>query len=185
MRRSDDSVVGVLLTKDIFGAMLSAEPAPWENLRQHLRDPLLVPESVDLSRVMEQMRRRRMHMAMIVDEYGQMSGVVTLEDLLEENTGEIQDETDTAEEVHYIRELAEGRWEADGLTPLANVERMIGSQLEHDAETNTLTGMFMDRLDRLPLVGDTLEVSGFRLSVLSVDQRRAGRVGIDKQPENC
>ena len=108
VRRSDDSVIGVLLTKDIFGAMLSGQPSPWENLRQYLREPLLIPESVGLSRVMEQMRQRRMHMAIIVDEYGQMSGVVTLEDLLEEITGEIHDETDTAEEVHHIREDSRG-----------------------------------------------------------------------------
>jgi CBS domain containing-hemolysin-like protein len=180
VRRSDDSVVGILLTKDIFGAMLSGKPSPWENLRQHLREPLLIPETVGLSRVMEQMRQRRMHMAIIVDEYGQMSGVVTLEDLLEEITGEIRDETDTGEEVHFIREIAEGRWEADGLAPLANVEKMIGSRLEHEPETNTLSGLFMDSLDRLPEEGDVLEVSGFRLNVLSVDQRRAGHVGIER-----
>jgi putative hemolysin len=124
-----------------------------------------------------------MHMAIIVDEYGQMSGVVTLEDLLEEITGEIRDETDTTEEVHHMKELSEGRWEADGLAPLADVERMIGSPLEHEPETNTLSGLFMDSLDRLPVKGDVLEVSGFRLSVLSVGQRRAGHVGIEKLAE--
>ena len=183
IRRSDDSVVGILLTKDIFGAMLSGQPSPWDNLRQYLREPLLVPETVGLSRVMEQMRLRRMHMAIIVDEYGQMSGVVTLEDLLEEITGDIEDETDTAEDVHHIREISAGRWEADGLTPLTDVEKMIGAPLEHQPETNTLSGMFMDSLDRLPVEGDILEVSGFRLTVLSVDQRRAGHVGIEKLPD--
>ena len=183
IRRGDDSVVGVLLTKDIFGAMLSDQPSPWENLRQYLREPLLIPETVGLSRVMEQMRQRRMHMAIIVDEYGQMSGVVTLEDLLEEITGEILDETDTADEAHFIREVAEGHWEADGLAPLSDVEKMINSPLEHDPETNTLSGLFMDSLDRLPVKGDILEVSGFRLSVLSVDQRRAGHVGIERLPD--
>lgn len=180
IRRSDDSVVGILLTKDIFGAMLSGQPSPWKNLRQYLREPLLIPETVGLSRVMEQMRQRRMHMAIIVDEYGQMSGVVTLEDLLEEITGDIRDETDTAEDVHHIRKLAEGRWEADGLAPLSDVERRIGAPLEHEPETNTLSGLFMDSLDRLPVEGDVLEVSGFRLRVLTVGQRRVGHVGIEK-----
>jgi CBS domain containing-hemolysin-like protein len=183
IRRSDDSVVGILLTKDIFGAMLSGQPSPWDNLRQYLREPLLIPETVGLSRVMEQMRLRRMHMAIIVDEYGQMSGVVTLEDLLEEITGDIEDETDTAEDVHHIQEISAGRWEADGLTPLTDVEKMIGAPLEHQTETNTLSGIFMDSLDRLPVKGDVLEVSGFRLTVLSVDQRRAGHVGIEKLPD--
>jgi CBS domain containing-hemolysin-like protein len=182
IRRSDDSVIGILLTKDIFGAMLSGQPSPWDNLRQYLREPLLIPETVGLSRVMEQMRLRRMHMAIIVDEYGQMSGVVTLEDLLEEITGDIEDETDTAEEAHHVQKISEGRWEADGLTPLADVERMIESGLEHDPETNTLSGIFMDSLDRLPVKGDVLEVSGFRLKVLSIDQRRAGHVRIEKLP---
>ncbi len=182
IRRSDDSVVGILLTKDIFGGMLSGQPSPWDNLRQYLREPLLIPETVGLSRVMEQMRQRRLHMAIIVDEYGQMSGVVTLEDLLEEITGDIEDETDTAEDAHHIREISAGRWEADGLTPLADVEKMIESPLEHEPETNTLSGIFMDVLDRLPVEGDVLEVSGFRLKVLSVDQRRAGHVAIEKLP---
>jgi CBS domain containing-hemolysin-like protein len=180
IRRSDDSVVGILLTKDIFGAMLSGQPSPWDNLRQYLREPLLIPETVGLSRVMEQMRLRRMHMAIIVDEYGQMSGVVTLEDLLEEITGDIEDETDTAEDVHHIQEISAGRWEADGLTPLTDVEKMIEAPLEHQPETNTLSGIFMESLDRLPVKGDVLEVSGFRLTVLSVDQRRAGHVGIER-----
>jgi CBS domain containing-hemolysin-like protein len=182
IRRSDDSVLGILLTKDIFGAMLSGQPSPWDNLRQYLREPLLIPETVGLSRVMEQMQLRRMHMAIIVDEYGQMSGLVTLEDLLEEITGEIEDETDTAEDAHYIEKISEGRWEADGLTPLADVEKVIGSALDHEVETNTLSGIFMDRLDRLPVKGDVMEVSGFRLKVLSVGKRRAGHVRIDKLP---
>ena len=184
VRRSDDSVVGILLTKDIFGAMLSGEPSPWENLRRYLREPLLIPETVGLSRVMEQMRLQRMHMGLIVDEYGQMCGVVALEDLLEEITGEIKDETDTVEESHYILEISEGHWEADGLTPLDDVEKMIGTPLEHAAKTNTLSGLFMDSLGRLPVTGDVLEVSGFRLSVLSVGQRRADRVGIEKLPDH-
>lgn len=183
IRRSDDSVVGILLTKDIFGAMLSGQPSPWDNLRQYLREPLLIPETVGLSRVMEQMRQRRMHMAIIVDEYGQMSGVVTLEDLLEEITGDIRDETDTAEDVHHIRKLADGHWEADGLAPLGDVEKKIGAPLEHEPETNTLSGLFMDSLDRLPVAGDVLEVSGFRLRVLTVGQRRVGHVAIEKLAE--
>ncbi|MDH5275075.1 MAG: hypothetical protein OEW88_01495, partial [Gammaproteobacteria bacterium] len=88
-----------------------------------------------------------------------------------------------AEDVHHRREISAGRWEADGLTPLTDVEKMIGAPLEHQPETNTLSGMFMDSLDRLPVEGDILEVSGFRLTVLSVDQRRAGHVGIEKLPD--
>ena len=133
--------------------------------------------------MMEQMRVRRMHMGLIVDEYGQMCGVVALEDLLEEITGEIKDETDTGEESHYILVISEGRWEADGLAPLDDVEKMIGTPLEHAAKTNTLSGLFMDSLGRLPVTGDVLDVSGFRLSVLSVGQRRAERVGIEKLPD--
>ncbi len=182
VRRTADNVIGVLLTKDIFRAMLTGQTSPWEHLQAYVREPLVIPESVGLSRVMEQMRQRRMHMAIIVDEYGQMIGVVTLEDLLEEITGDIQDETDTVAGAHDVREVSEGRWEADGLAPLADVERMIASRLEHEPDTNTLSGLFMDSLARLPVEGDVLEVSGFRLTVLSVDQRRAGHVRIEKLP---
>lgn len=184
VRRSDDSIHGVLLTKDIFAAMLDGAPSPWSNLVQFAREPLVVPDNVGVSRVMEQMRQRRMHLAIVVDEYGQMVGVVSLEDLLEEITGEIRDETDTTAEAHEIRKPREGYWEADGLAPIADVERAIGTTLEHDADTHTLSGLFMNTLARLPVKGDTLEVSGCRLTVLSIERRRVGYVGIEWLPRD-
>jgi CBS domain containing-hemolysin-like protein len=180
VRREDDSVIGVLLTKDVFGAMLDGEPSPWDDLGRFLRPPLLVPESVSMSRTMEQMRQRRIHMAIVVNEYGRMVGIVTLEDLLEEITGEILDETDTVAEAHDVVAISEGVWEADGIAPLANVERAIGAVLEHDPDTNTISGLFMNTLKRLPVERDVLIVSGHRLSVLSIDERRVGRVRIEK-----
>ncbi len=182
VRRSDDSIHGVLLTKDIFGAMLNGAVAPWANLLQFAREPLVVPVNVGVSRVMEQMRQRRMHLAIVVDEYGQMAGVVSLEDLLEEITGEIRDETDTTEGAHGIRKIEEGHWEVDGLAPIPDIERVIEAPLEHDADTHTLSGLFMNTLVRLPVKGDTLEVSGYRLTVLSVERRRVGYVCIERLP---
>jgi CBS domain containing-hemolysin-like protein len=177
--RVDDSIVGVLLTRDIFEAMLAGHESPWENLRRYVREPLLIPENIAMSRALEQMRQRRMHMAMVVDEYGHMNGIVTLEDLLEEITGEIHDETDTGDTSHEIRMLAADTYEADGLAPLADVERVIGIRFPRDADTNTLSGLFMANLARLPVKGDVLEETGFRLTVLSVDQHRVGRVRIE------
>ncbi|MEZ5565242.1 MAG: hemolysin family protein [Gammaproteobacteria bacterium] len=182
IRRSDDSIHGVLLTKDIFGAMLAGSQSPWDNLVQFAREPLVVPANIGVSRVMEQMRQRRMHIAIVVDEYGQMVGVVSLEDLLEEITGEIRDETDTTEGAHGIRVVKEGHWVADGLAPIADVERAIRTSLEHDPDTHTLSGLFMSSLARLPIKGDVLEVSGHQLTVLSVDRRRVGYVGIERLP---
>ena len=175
----NDTIVGILFAKDLYTAMLNGEAQPWTDLQKFCRKPLLVPESQKVAFLFERMREHRTHMALVIDEYGELSGIVTLEDLIEEIVGDICDETDPYEESPVV-ELDQGRWIADGLAPLSDVERIIGMKIPHEVDANTLSGLFMFRLSRMPEIGDWIEEGDYRLIVRSLDDNRAGQVGIEK-----
>ncbi len=177
----EQSIVGVLLTRDLYRAMLHGVAEPWNDLRAYTREALVVPETQPVARLLELMRTKRAHMALVVDEYGQFMGIVTLEDLLEEVVGEIQDETDEAEAEENIHGVGPGRWEAEGLTPLGDLEHdIIGLRVRDDGGANTLSGLLMHRLARLPRPGDEVEVEGFRLTVRDLVGHRVGTVLIER-----
>jgi len=172
-------IVGILLARDIFNALLSGEDAPWCDLRRYCREPLVVPETQRIAPLFELMRQKQAHMALVIDEYGELAGIVTLEDLLEEIVGEIHDETDEASDEWTVEQVAPDRWEADGLVSLGDVERAVGLVVDPDMEANTLSGLFMEHLARMPLVADEVETEQFRLRVLSIEEHRVGRVAIE------
>jgi CBS domain containing-hemolysin-like protein len=173
-------IIGIVLAKDLYTAMLHGDCEPWKDLRKFCREPLVVPESQKLARLFEAMRLNRAHMACVVDEYGDLAGIVTLEDLLEEIVGEIRDETDVESEQEALLETAPGHWRADSLVSLSDVERVIGLKVPAELDANTLSGLFMQRLARMPKENDSIEESGFRLTVRSVDDRRVSEVAIER-----
>jgi CBS domain containing-hemolysin-like protein len=179
----DDAIAGILLVKDIHAAMLGGEERPWEDLARFLREPLIVPETQRVAELFDLMRQKRAHMAFVVDEYGQMSGVVTLEDLLEEIVGEIHDETDDVEDQLPITRLDERRWEADGLLSLTDLARETGCQVADELDANTLSGLFMARLARMPEKGDAIEEGCCRFTVVSLQERRVGKVAVEQLAE--
>lgn len=176
----DEAIVGILLVKDIHRAMMAGEVEPWTDLKRFCREPLVVPESQRVARLFELMRTRREHMSLIVDEYGTFVGAVSLEDLLEEIVGEIEDETDVDEPSMLIEKLGDDRWEMDGLVSLGDVEKVVGLVVPVDLDANTLSGLFMERLARMPVIDDEIEEGDFRLRVLGIVDRRVGRTAIDR-----
>jgi CBS domain containing-hemolysin-like protein len=176
----DDAIIGIVLAKDIYRALLSGESEPWRDLSQFAREPLVVPESQRVAQLFEVMRQKRAHMALVLDEYGAFLGAVTLEDLLEEIVGDIHDETDDDNAALLIESIDENRWESDGLVSLVDIEKAMGLSVPPELDANTLSGLFMERLARMPEVGDDIRVGEYRLRVLSSKDRRVGRVAIER-----
>ncbi len=175
-----DLLVGILLVKDIYHALLDGVQEPWRDLKSYCRDPLIVTESQRVSMLFDQMRVKRAHMAFVIDEYGEFIGIITLEDLLEEIVGEIRDETDTDESMIAVEQQGEGLWEADGLVSLTDLERFIGLRVPVELDANTLSGLIMQRLARMPEPGDEILEGDYRVRVLNLEDRRVGRVEIQR-----
>lgn len=174
-----DELVGIVLMVDLTRAVLNGAEAPWTNLRAVIRQPLVVPETLKVSRLFDVMREERAHMACIIDEYGTFVGLVTLEDLLEEIVGEIADETDISERVFPV-EKVDDHWIAHGLASLADLERATGFAVPDTFRANTVSGLLMRTLQRIPEQGDVVIIANYRFSVEEIKGRRVERVRIDQ-----
>lgn len=174
-----DNPIGILLVKDLYNVLIGGDnpPDPIVALRDNIREPLLVPETQPISNLFEAMRRKRTHMALAMDEYGSFSGVVTMEDMLEEIVGEIADELDVDEPDARVR-WNEDHWETDGLVSITDLERVVDVDFSEEIDVNTITGLFMNRLNRMPSSGDEIEESGLRFLALEVENNRVGQVQI-------
>lgn len=174
-----DTPIGILLVKDLYNAMLgNATPdAPLDAIRANLREPLLVPETQPVSDLFESMRRNRNHMALVMDEYGCFAGAVTMEDILEEIVGEISDELDIDEVDSPVRWM-DDHWEADGLISITDLERVTHVDFDDGIEANTISGLFMKQLSRMPRAGDEINEAGLRFLALDIENNRVGRVQV-------
>jgi magnesium and cobalt exporter, CNNM family len=184
--RNGNRIVGVVLIKAIYKAMLDNEEAghdPWKQLSDYSNEPLIVPESQKIAPLFELMREQRNHMSLVVDEYGQLSGIVTLEDLLEEIVGDIEDESDDPPDMPAYRQIDADNWQVDGLMTLGQLERLLEFELDEDVDANSVSGLLMQRLERMPLVGDEIEDSGYRFLVLDINGSRVGQVAISRAVE--
>ena len=169
------NVVGVLATKDLTTAFIAEEKDVWASLSERLRSPMVVPPTLLISSLLERMRSTRTHMAIVVDEHGTYIGIVTLEDMLEEIVGEIEDEWDVDETVAPIEAIESG-WRANGQLPLAVLEEAIGIDVERNSQIGTLGGFVMQLLERLPKEGDAIESGGFRFYVARMEGRQVQTV---------
>jgi CBS domain containing-hemolysin-like protein len=175
----DQQLRGILLAKDIYRQAFEGEKEDLQGTLQELiREPLVVPESQRVSALFETMQSERSHMAIVIDEYGAFAGVVTMEDLLEEIVGEIADELDQVAD-HTILTEKDGSWIGDGWTQLSDIERALEVQFEEEIDANTLSGLFMYLLGRIPEEGDEVEEQGFRFTVKSMIGRRVNGVKIE------
>jgi putative hemolysin len=165
-----DHVVGIVHVKDLLTGETADRP-----VADLLRPVPAVPESRDLESLLKQMLEDRAHVALVVDEYGGTAGVVTLEDILEELVGDIEDEFD---DDHGARRAADRVWVVPGTFRRDELARLTGLELE-DGETETVSGWLTDRIGRLLVAGDRQRPPhGWSLTVLTLDGRRAGEVEV-------
>lgn len=177
---NDEKIIGIVLAKDLYAAILNDDPQPWAHLHRYCREPFIVPESQKVARLFDAMRSKRAHMALVADEYGDLVGIITLEDLLEEIVGDIEDETDASSPSYSITALDEGRWQADGLVSLTDAERTMGLMVPDALDANTLSGLCMAALGEMPDIGDEVIEYGYRFTVQSVENHRVGTLLIEK-----
>ncbi len=172
-----DEITGVVYAKDLLGALQKGEAdVPLRNFR---RTATFVPESMQANDLLTHILKERVHMAIVVDEYGGVAGLVTLEDILEEFLGEIQDEYDTREEAPY-QKLSDGRYTFQGRVTLTDFNEIMESNLSSD-DANTLGGYIYAHLGRVPNLGEEITVNGLKLKVEQVTARRIRRVLATRQ----
>lgn len=172
-----DNLLGIVLVRDLVDAMIDGAAAPWDNLETFCREPLVVPETLKVGDLFEKMRSSRSHMACVIDEYGSFVGLVTMEDLIEEIVGEIADETDKKEQEFPVVWKTD-HWLAHGLASLADLERETTFRPDIPVNANTVSGLIMTLLGRLPEDGDVLECNGYQFTVVGLRNRRVARVKI-------
>src|SRR5581483_8064885 len=173
-RESLDDVVGVLHVRDLFTAIYERGIADVE-LEQLLRSAYIVPETKDLASLLQEFRRTNNHFAIVVDEYGALVGVCTLEDLLEEIVGEIEDEFDVPEQ--QIEQVDEDTYRVDGMFPIDEFNDRFGTDLPVE-DFHTVAGFVFGQLGRAPEPGDDVSYDGIRFDVLEVEGNRIERIGV-------
>lgn len=176
-RETLDNVVGLLYVKDLFDVVGAGKVAETK-LEELTRKPVLfLAETQSALSVLREMRSKRLHLAIVSDEFGGTGGIVTLEDIIEEIVGEIRDEYDT-EDVTQITKLAEGRFLADAAIPLGDLEIHLGQKLPEDEAFESLGGLIVHRAGRVPEVGATVSLDGYDLIVREADETRVVQVEI-------
>ncbi len=173
-----DEILGILLAKDLLRGVV-ADNGPG-SIRELLRPAVLIPESKKLNLLLKEFRLSRNHMAIVVDEYGGVAGVVTIEDVLEQIVGEIDDEHDEAEDdASLIAIQADGQYVVDALTPIADFNERFGADFPDD-EYDTIGGLVTSAIGHLPEAGEELTLGRFAFRVAKADARRvhAFHVGI-------
>ncbi|MGH8140493.1 MAG: HlyC/CorC family transporter [Steroidobacteraceae bacterium] len=165
-----DDIVGILLAKDLLRLCISDVRERFD-IREYMRPAVFVPESKRLNVLLKDFRRNRNHMAIVVDEYGGVSGLVTIEDVIEQIVGEIDDEFDV-EDDQNIRKEAERQYTVRGVTRIDEFNEYFGSKLSEEEGFDTIAGLLMKQLGRLPRRGEAASIDGFEFRVARADRRR-------------
>ena len=180
-----DHIVGFVHSKDILLGRIFTEGE--FDLAGIIRTPLFVPEGKKVSSLLKEMQRKRIHLALVVDEYGILSGLVTTEDLLEELVGEIEDEHDIGE-TRRFQKLPDGSLLVDALLPINDIEELLGVDLVDFLPYDTLAGLILDRLGRIPEKGEKMEWQNYLLTCEEVTKtaiQKVRIVRIEKPVENA
>jgi magnesium and cobalt transporter len=173
---SKDDVVGILLAKELLNYYANPEAF---NLHDTLRPAVFVPEGKRLNVLLREFRANRNHIAIVVDEYGGVSGLVTIEDVLEQIVGDIEDEYDFDESEDDIIPEASGRWRVKAQTEIADFNSHFATRFEDD-EFDTVGGLVLRAFGRLPKRGETAVLEGLRFRVLRADSRRLYTLQVER-----
>ncbi len=169
MDEDRDDIIGILLAKDLLRMYATGSKERFD-IRECMRPAVFVPESKRLNVLLKEFRRNRNHMAIVVDEYGGVAGLVTIEDVIEQIVGEIDDEYDV-EDDQNIRKEAERQFSVRGVTRIDEFNEYFGAQLPEE-DFDTVAGLVMKQLGRLPRRGESVTLEGFEFRVTRADRRR-------------
>jgi CBS domain containing-hemolysin-like protein len=172
-----DQIVGIVYIKDLLSHL---EEPNWKtsSIRDLLRKPLFVPETKNVDDLMEEFQRDKVHLGIVLDEYGGTAGLITIEDIIEELIGEIRDEHDP-DEASLFRQVDERAYELGATVRVEEVNDFLNVNLPEDEDFDTVGGYVAFALGRLPTSGETFERDGVRITVLEADARRVKRVRIE------
>lgn len=174
-----DEIIGILLAKDLLPFV--AQGSENFDIREVLRPAVFVPESKRLNVLLREFRTSRNHMAIVVDEYGGVAGMVTIEDVMEEIVGEIEDEHDVDEDDIEIQQISKQRHTVRALTPIEDFNAYFKSRFSDD-EFDTIGGLLLSRFGHMPKRGEVIDMDGLRFKVLRADSRRLHLVEVTKAP---
>jgi putative hemolysin len=172
-----DNMVGVVYVKDVLRLLEKKQPVV---LRKILHPVHFVPETKKVGELLKELQKRRTHLALVIDEHGSLVGLVTLEDLLEEIVGEIQDEYDWEE--RPVEKLRDGSLVVDGTVSAAELRQKYDIPIPESEDFNTVAGFMLDCLGAVPRGGEVVQVGDYRLTVVDVEKNRISKVKIDKVP---
>lgn len=176
-----DEIIGFMHLKDAMTCYFKCEDRtrPIKEFKEYIRPVKFIPETKHIDKLFKEMQAKKYHIAIIIDEYGQTFGLVTMEDILEEIVGNIMDEHD--DETKEIVRCADGSYVTDGIIDLKDLEELLDIEFEKD-EYETLNGFMIDKLDRIPAEGETwiVEYEGYKFTSLEVDNNAIESVKIEK-----
>lgn len=177
-----DSIIGLMHLRDVMACYMDVALRDMQvgSLREYIRPVSFIPETKSIDKLFQQMQKDKCHMVVVLDEYGQTEGIVTMEDIIEEIVGNIQDEYDEEEEL--IVQQPDGTYIVDGMTQLEDLEELLNVDFDEE-DYDTINGYLIDCLDRIPSEDEncTVQFEGYLFEVLSVDNNTIRKVRIEKK----
>ncbi|MGL5960972.1 MAG: hemolysin family protein [Cetobacterium sp.] len=173
-----DNIIGVLYTKDVLKYLKSNSTNT--QVKELLREVYYVPETKSIIEILQEFKSKKVHIALVLDEYGGIGGVLTIEDLLEEIVGEIRDEFDHEEE-ETIKEIEFNRYEVDAMLDIETINKNLAIELPISEDYESLGGLLMSELGKIPSIGDIVQFEDVKLIVLEVEKMRVSKVEIQRE----
>lgn len=171
-----NDIRGILYAKDFLNALAKGEV----DMRRLIKPPFFVPETKKISNLLREMQRRRTHMALVIDEHGGVSGLATMEDLIEEIVGEIRDEYDIE---NPVTQLSDGTFIIDASISIRDLEEDYKIEIPESTEYETLSGFLQTELQKIPRIGDVVEIEGKRITISEMIGQRISKARLEKLPE--